>query len=158
MHELANEKAGCFDAVCTFQVLEHVPEPRKFLRSLIKLLKPKGKLIISVPNSESFPKYCQNNLLDQPPHHMTQWCQETFNSLTSIFPIQANRFRIEPLAEYHINWYTSIQLSRLPKIWRSQRLAHRAATLVLKAILKYSPSIRTLISGHTLYVCFEKIG
>lgn len=156
--DLVKEKEGYFDAVCTFQVLEHVSDPRQFLQSLIQLVKPNGKLIISVPNAESFPKYSKSNLLDQPPHHMTQWCKETFNSLTTIFPIQVKDFRIEPLAEYHIDWYLSIQLSRLSREWLFQKLVTRTAHRVLKPILQKSTFVRKSIPGHTLYVCFEKIG
>ncbi|BAQ66183.1 bifunctional 2-polyprenyl-6-hydroxyphenol methylase/3-demethylubiquinol 3-O-methyltransferase UbiG [Geminocystis sp. NIES-3709] len=156
IHQLARKKSHSFDALCAFQVLEHIPDCFNFFDSMIKLLKTNGKLIISVPNSLSFPKYCESNLLDQPPHHMTQWNHETFEFITTIFPLKVKHFKIEPLAEYHINWYISIQLSRLPQIKLIQSISHRIAYKILKPILKLS-QIRNLISGHTLYVCFEKI-
>ncbi|MCV3214642.1 methyltransferase domain-containing protein [Plectonema radiosum NIES-515] len=157
LNEFSHKMANQFDAVCAFQVLEHVSDPRLFLESLIQLVKPGGKLIISVPNSESFLQYCENNLLDQPPHHMTRWCQATFESLTSIFPLRLKQFRIEPLATYHVGWYISVQLSQVPKIRLLQSLAFRFGYQILQPVLKNSPLLRNFIPGHTLYVCLEKI-
>ena len=45
---------GTFDAVFLFSVLEHIPDPRHFFITARKLLKPSGRLIISVPNSTRF--------------------------------------------------------------------------------------------------------
>lgn len=39
-----------FDAVTLFEVIEHVPEPSKFVRRAIELLKPNGILYATVPN------------------------------------------------------------------------------------------------------------
>ena len=142
--------------MCTFQVLEHVAEPKKFLNSLIKLIKPGGKLIIAVPNGECFAKYSKNNLLDLPPHHMTRWSRETFESLTSIFSLKVLRFRFEPLAKYHVDWYINTQLSRLPKLRIIKSVSFRIAHHIIKPVLKKIPWFRRLIRGHTIYICFEK--
>ncbi|AFY36216.1 bifunctional 2-polyprenyl-6-hydroxyphenol methylase/3-demethylubiquinol 3-O-methyltransferase UbiG [Calothrix sp. PCC 7507] len=154
LDSFSEHKASYFDAVCTFQVLEHVSDPFSFIESMLKLIKPGGKLIISVPNSESFSKYSPNNLLDQPPHHMTRWCQTTFDSLTTIFPLKVEKFRIEPLAKYHVEWYLSIQIYRLFKLKLIRRLALRSSNFFLRPILKNIPILRNPITGHTLYVVF----
>ena len=39
------------DFVVTFQVIEHVEDPVKFLQVIYQLLKPGGKLLIATPNS-----------------------------------------------------------------------------------------------------------
>jgi 2-polyprenyl-3-methyl-5-hydroxy-6-metoxy-1,4-benzoquinol methylase len=105
LHMLAKEKSGSFDAVCAFQVLEHIAEPLAFLESLIQLIKPGGKVIISVPNSDSFAKHDKENLLDLPPHHMTRWSEGTFRSLPAFLSIKLERVKVEPLAQYHVDWY-----------------------------------------------------
>lgn len=152
LNEIAHDKSKYFDAVCAFQVLEHVSSPRSFLEESIQLIKPGGKLLISVPNSRSFTKYAYNDLLDQPPHHMHRWCKETFLALQKILPLDLVKFRIEPLAIYHINWYISLQNSRLPNIRLIRSPAFRFSNYVIKPILERSPFLRSLITGHTLYV------
>ncbi len=156
LYELIHEKKSYFDAVCTFQVLEHVSEPKKFIEAMIELLKPGGKLIIAVPNSESFPKYSDSVLLDQPPHHMTKWSPKTFKVLESISTLKLQRIKFEPLAEYHIDWYFLIHKNRLPKVKLLRRLFDIIIKDNLKPIIKNKAFVRRLIKGHTLYVCFEK--
>ncbi len=46
---LADERAGQFDLIALFDVLEHVADERPFLASLSKLLAPGGRLIVNVP-------------------------------------------------------------------------------------------------------------
>jgi SAM-dependent methyltransferase len=40
---------GSFDLICTYDVLEHVPDYREGLKELIRCLKPKGRILITVP-------------------------------------------------------------------------------------------------------------
>jgi len=157
LHELAEEKESSFDAVCSFQVLEHVSDPLMFLQGQLKLIKPGGKLIIGVPNAESFMKHCKNNLLDQPPHHVTRWCKQTFLFLESVFPLKVQHFRTEPLAKYHIDWYVSTQLSRLPQNRLIRSPSSRLMHHIFKPMLRKSTSVRNLIEGMTLYVCYKKL-
>lgn len=50
-HTLESAAAnGPFDAVVSFETLEHLPDPEAFLRSCHRNLKPGGLLIISTPN------------------------------------------------------------------------------------------------------------
>lgn len=46
-----NEK---FDTILAFHILEHMDHPSYFLRSLKPLLKDKGRIILIVPNAQSF--------------------------------------------------------------------------------------------------------
>ncbi len=43
-----------FDVITMWHVLEHVPDPETQIRELKRLLKPKGKLIVAVPNFNSY--------------------------------------------------------------------------------------------------------
>ena len=43
-----------FDVISTYHVLEHVPNPKKTLVELNRILKPEGTILISLPNFNSF--------------------------------------------------------------------------------------------------------
>jgi len=40
---------GSFDLICTYDVLEHVPDYQEGLRELVRCLRPKGRILITVP-------------------------------------------------------------------------------------------------------------
>jgi predicted SAM-dependent methyltransferase len=46
-----------FDAITSFQVFEHLPEPTINLRHLYTALRPGGVILIEVPNFETWPMY-----------------------------------------------------------------------------------------------------
>lgn len=43
-----------FDLIVMFQVLEHILNPIKFIKNVLKLLKPGGRLLVEVPNVDDF--------------------------------------------------------------------------------------------------------
>ncbi|WPL14629.1 MULTISPECIES: class I SAM-dependent methyltransferase [Thiorhodovibrio] len=46
--------AGCFDAVCGIEVIEHVENPWAYVRGLVRLARPGGTVVVSTPNSASW--------------------------------------------------------------------------------------------------------
>ena len=50
-------KAGSVDCIIASEILEHVPDPKLFIARLIRVLKPGGKLIITVPYKEKIEHY-----------------------------------------------------------------------------------------------------
>ncbi len=48
--EAAPFRSGAFDVVTLWDVLEHLPDPRRALRELARLLRPGGLLVLSLPN------------------------------------------------------------------------------------------------------------
>ena len=49
-----NYEIGLFDTIVMFHVLEHMREPIDFMNKCKKMLKPKGKIIVEVPNYDDF--------------------------------------------------------------------------------------------------------
>ena len=162
LDELA-ERIGSnhFDVICSFQVLEHVSQPREFLEGMLRNLKVGGRLILSVPNAAVMRRIDPDNqnLLNQPPHHMGQWDENVFRSLQTVIPVRLKSIHREPLASYHVAWIVNGYLRNffsplgetLPRL-----LVNRYSTLPLQWILKAGP--RKFLPGHTLLVELEKLG
>lgn len=151
-----------YDAICAFQVIEHVPDPILFIGKLVNILKPSGKLILSVPNSEILRKVDPNyeNLLDQPPHHMSHWCKTVFKYLPKIFPLKVTDLREEPLQSYHVEWFVIGYCRRLLKTKLGipnigcRLLANYLTLSPINLLLKLG--IRKLLPGHTLLAVLTK--
>jgi SAM-dependent methyltransferase len=152
---LANSKPMAYDVVCSFQVLEHVSDPAAFISGCIALLKPKGRLVICVPNNDSFLKY-QYSLLDMPPHHMTQWSVNAFRALEKLYPLRLAYVRYEPLAQYHIDGYIFAHKKRLLEASSFFRLFLNRYTLPLARFVLHS-GLRRFCRGQSIYVEFIKL-
>ena len=79
-------------------------KPADFVKAACDLLPAGGKLILGLPNADSF-LGCQFNLLDMPTHHMTRWTIGVLSRLPRWFPLKLVRIVTEPLADYHVDGY-----------------------------------------------------
>jgi 2-polyprenyl-3-methyl-5-hydroxy-6-metoxy-1,4-benzoquinol methylase len=157
---LCSEHAKAWDALCAFQVLEHLSEPRAFLEQALILLKPGGSLILSVPNADVASELdpSRNDLLDQPPHHMTHWNEKIFKYLETLFPMRLADTAFEPLAPYHIDWFMGAWSMRMRESvgrFPQKIVFNRFSLPLLRAFIATGP--RKLIRGHTLLVRFVKL-
>ncbi|UYZ57457.1 class I SAM-dependent methyltransferase [Hymenobacter latericus] len=143
------------DYVLAFQVLEHIAEPYEFIKMMIDSLAPKGRLVICVPNADSFYKY-DNNVLDMPPHHQTRWSYSVFKKLESIFPVKLISAKYEPLNHWHTeSWFNANKNYFRVNKWYGKLLFNRITIPVIHKFLQ--SKWRQKIKGHTIYVTFEKI-
>ncbi len=62
-----------FDLVCAFEILEHVPDPLRFLAEAARRVKPDGYLAIAVPHRDGLHRVCMMEPHQWPPHHITRW-------------------------------------------------------------------------------------
>jgi SAM-dependent methyltransferase len=158
-NEMLNEHvanhANSYDAVCSFQVLEHVACPREYLENSIELLKPGGLMIIGTPNSESFLKYAYN-LLDMPPHHMTGWSAPVYRFLERILPIKLQQLVYEPLAPHHCDYFVDTFRKRFQRAWDPRSLWTRGQLGRLSEKLLNS-GVRKLVRGQSMLAVFRKI-
>jgi SAM-dependent methyltransferase len=149
-----------FDAACAFQVLEHVPEPLPFLRGMVDVVRPGGKIILSVPDAAFMRRINPGRveLLDQPPHHMTHWDAGVFHALEKLLPVRVSSVRHEPLQPYHVDWFVNSMARRAhttlgPNL--SRAVANGRAVAAMSRILKMG--LRRFVNGHTLLVVFHKL-
>ncbi|MBN2730619.1 MAG: methyltransferase domain-containing protein [Bacteroidales bacterium] len=153
----SNEHVGEFDVVCSFQVLEHITEPRSFISSSLDCLKPGGKLIVSVPNNDSYLKNL-GGCLNMPPHHVGLWNETSLKSISKLFPVKVNDIHFEPLQPYHIgDFFQSKHYSSYPSILgKVIRKLHKITGVYAK---RQKIILRDLqkTPGHTILVVFEKI-
>lgn len=149
--ELAAKEAGTRDGVCAFQVLEHVAEPGRFLTDCVRLLAPGGRLVIGVPNADSYLRH-HFSLLDMPPHHVSRWTPAALAGLEDLFPLQLTRRRKEPLASWHAEDYVYGQWRGL--VW--WRFRPRPVLVRALASAVRISGIRRLLTGHSLLAIYEK--
>jgi SAM-dependent methyltransferase len=72
---------GAYDAVCAFQVIEHLREPTAMVADMVQAAKPGGLLIIGVPHVPSAFTRFPNNPVNAPPHHLTWWTRAALSAL-----------------------------------------------------------------------------
>jgi SAM-dependent methyltransferase len=75
------DNAGTYDAVCAFQVIEHVASPSTLFADMLRAARPGGLVVIGVPHVPSALTRIPNFLLNAPPNHLTWW---TRNALAAI--------------------------------------------------------------------------
>ena len=146
---------GAFDVVCSFQVLEHIADVKSFLEKAINLLKKGGKLIINVPNNDSYIKFLDTSFSQFPPHHMGLWNEKSLSNITKFFPIEFVKILKEPLQKYHISGYNCAISKRIFG-------NHNFLVRVNNKILSYMPHFiyypfLKYIKGHTILIIFNKI-
>ena len=113
------QKKKAFSVISAFQVLEHLPNPEIFFLRCANSLPKGGRLILGVPNKESFIKD-SFNLLDHPPHHMSRWSRKSFSVLAGRYGFQLVNVAEEPLAPYHVDYFLDTQMEKMrtQKDWK----------------------------------------
>jgi 2-polyprenyl-3-methyl-5-hydroxy-6-metoxy-1,4-benzoquinol methylase len=147
----AENYKGTYDVVCSFQVLEHISDVHSFLEAQLTCLKPNGKLIISVPNNDSYISLFFN-ALNAPPHHMGLWTRKSLESLCRIFPIKLLQVDYEPLQPYH-RFYALKKIYQFH--WKLPKLFSQA--LAFLSPLATNRLFRKELVSHTIQVQFSKI-
>lgn len=115
--EHAKTNGHRYDVVCTFQVLEHVSNPREFLAAALACLKPGGLLILGVPSAESYVTRIANFVLNAPPHHVTWWTDQSLHHLADQFHLSILDLAHAPVEtwETRLYWMQRMLEPFLPK-------------------------------------------
>lgn len=155
LEDIAVQYPETVDALCCFQVLEHIADPKTFLSNALRLLKPNGKLIISVPNCDSFLGK-KNLLLDMPPHHMLRWSANSLQELENLFPLKLERVERESLAEYHITSFLECYYEYYRSFFPlSKIIFNRYSNKIYTKAMKLG--LRNFFTGMTIYVSYTKL-
>lgn len=155
IERFSGQAVNKFDVVISFQVLEHIYNVNDFLTAALRVLKPCGKLIISVPNNDSFIKHSFPSPLNSPPHHVGLWTKKSLVEIGRLYDLEVKEGHYEPLQDYHFDWYYETLKKRvvskfgfLGKIilfpFRRKRYVS-----ILSVLHKF-------IKGHTVLVVFQK--
>jgi len=96
-----------FDLITASQVLEHEPDPLKFLKDSKKFLKKNGKIIMSFPNTDSlFEKIWGRNWLHwHIPYHVNHFNKKSLELLA-----EKSGFKINSLNTVTPNLWTVLQI------------------------------------------------
>lgn len=151
IEEYADMYPNQFDVVCAFQVLEHLSNVQDFLNASIKALKVGGKLVVCVPNNDSFIKL-ESPLMNCPPHHVGWWNNHSLTMLQKYFPIKLIMIECEPLHDYHFNWFINLQMEN--GIGKHIPFGKRLFKLFYSRWMKLKQS---KINGLAIYAVYEKI-
>lgn len=153
VEEAAEQSPGQYDAVCSFQVLEHLRRPGDFLRASCELLRTGGRLLLGLPNADSFVRH-EFNVLDLPPHHMSRWPLKVLSELPRFFPLRLKHARLEPLPDWQVWEFVHTYYSILARGRVARYLQPRVVNL-LSAFVRRS-GLRRWLRGQTVYACFER--
>ena len=158
----ARSHPGSYDVVCSFQVVEHVANPRSFLEAAATCVKQGGRLMISVPADDGYLRSAVNAFMNLPPHHVSRWSDECLRQLAARLGLSLESLLVEPLADGHAGWYLQTLLLRLvfpqaplvridPLFWACFKLFDAMA---LKLGPRFVPPLRP--RGHTVLAVYRK--
>ncbi|MDD2733784.1 MAG: class I SAM-dependent methyltransferase [Desulfuromonadaceae bacterium] len=144
-----------YDLVCVFQVLEHISEVGEFLSSCLEVLKPGGRLILSVPNNDALMFRLPEMLpINAPPHHMGLWGINALLSLTKFFPLRLDTLEHEPLQSYHVDFSKQVIKEKLFKKEGGTREALFGCETLISEVMEL---ILENIPGHTVMAYYTKL-
>jgi len=98
------------DAVVSFETIEHVSNPEKFLDECVRVLAPGGRLIISTPNRKAYLKDASPN-----PYHLKELTEDEFIVLLAARFRDVQIYTQRPTAA---GWWSLRSLASESALWR----------------------------------------
>jgi 2-polyprenyl-3-methyl-5-hydroxy-6-metoxy-1,4-benzoquinol methylase len=143
-----------FDTVCFFQVLEHIRDVDLFMKSAIKILKDKGKLLIAVPNNDAFvTKYAYlKSVGNVPPHHTGLWDKRSLINLGKYYRLKLLLIKEQPLPKHLAGNYYRLKMAK--NLGGIGSIIVLATRWLVKIFIKKRAH---KLLGPTVFIAFEKI-
>jgi 2-polyprenyl-3-methyl-5-hydroxy-6-metoxy-1,4-benzoquinol methylase len=88
-------KEFSFNVVTAYHVLEHIADPKKFLKDLMDLISPMGEIYISTPYSPMDFELEWYDVLNHPPHHMGRWNLKSYEKIAEVLGLRLEVFMPE---------------------------------------------------------------
>ncbi len=99
--ELAEQRDERFDAVCMFQVLEHMDRVDDVFAALRRLTAEDGELFIGVPNEASVTMQEERTgFWEMPPNHVSRWTPSALQSIAERHGFGLIEHRYEPSSRW----------------------------------------------------------
>ncbi len=142
--ELADLKERGFDLIVMSHVVEHLPDPRTYLREVAARLAPGGRLAISVPNAHSLPArlFGRRWVCHSIPRHIFNFSKQGILALTSgLFELEV--YSAEDVYTFMFSRYFG-------------RTAQRLARLSSPLVRGSRPLLRALEAGDNQSFIFRR--
>ena len=164
--EHAEQHPEAYAAVVSFQVLEHVADPRAFLLDCMRCLAPGGLLVLSVPSEDGFMGQIRNNCFNLPPHHVTRWTDACLRNIASLIDAELVSLTHDELGADHHGVVAAHLLQNALGLGRagSRRVRVSRGYFFLERLLR--PAVRRLAEslpreglvphGHSVTVVIRK--
>lgn len=134
------------DVFCAFHTLEHVGDVGSVVSNAIELLRPGGRLFVSVPNRERVPSPTLEPL-DHPPHHLSRWSPRTLHELAHRHGLRLVRIQYEEPDRSHARQYAR---QRLPGFLGRAAGRAVASESVYRLLRRVRMLTRLGVYGHTM--------
>jgi len=156
LDEFSDKHKDHYDAVCLFQVLEHLEKPVDVVSQALKCINPGGLLIIGVPNMDGILKKMRNLPANVPPHHVSRWTQKSLRSLAAKFDLKMVDIRFEPVYQHLPGFLQERFFNRLPSFLKRNKLWLALLYLPSRFLSLIKPKGLESLPGHTVYAIFKK--
>ena len=148
-----------YDAVVSFQVIEHVEQPGTMLKGMVERLNPGGKLVVVVPNQDGFLGRLRHNYLNMPPHHLTLWSKKPFEYVSDHFGVRMISYETEP---FSIEMYIALRDDHLRSIQTASGVINRISNKISRVIMNSTIvsdylAVEDKFLGHSHVAIFEKL-
>jgi SAM-dependent methyltransferase len=152
-----------FEAVISFQFMEHISNIRESLERQWSYLRPGGVLMFAVPSFDGFLRYAHESALNHPPHHLSLWTDDCLSFISNNILIGSQLELVhEKVAEFHKNWANAEMLfgllRRIFRIPNEMIYWTKRSTIAWKFaifITRYFPLTLTR-RGHTVIAIYRK--
>lgn len=156
IENFASQHRERFEAVCLFQVIEHVAAPLDFLSHALTCLNSGGRLILSVPNMAGILGKMNPMVTNVPPHHVTHWTPEALRLLPRHFPLKLVALKYEPVYNFLRPYFQERLRHRKVPEWAAKQIWRLGLSPSIKLLRMVKPDGLQSLQGHTVYALFQK--